>query len=115
MLISLTSRRNFTGGTLAGALLLTVLVLTLRLTHVLIFDGLALRGLPALTAAVGWAAAFLAVGMTEEMLFRGLLFGALAPRIGVLAAALVSALLFGAAHGDGTYVGAHGELTSGAA
>jgi membrane protease YdiL (CAAX protease family) len=38
--------------------------------------------------------------VVEEMMFRGLLFGALAPRIGVLGAALVSAVLFGAAHGD---------------
>lgn len=38
--------------------------------------------------------------IAEEMLFRGLLFGALAPRLGVLAAAVISALLFGAAHGD---------------
>lgn len=38
--------------------------------------------------------------IVEEMVFRGLLFGALAPRIGVLAAALVSAVIFGAVHGD---------------
>jgi membrane protease YdiL (CAAX protease family) len=36
----------------------------------------------------------------EEIVFRGLLFGALAPRLGVLAAAIVSALLFGLIHGD---------------
>jgi membrane protease YdiL (CAAX protease family) len=36
----------------------------------------------------------------EEIVFRGLLFGALAPRIGVLASALITALLFGAVHGD---------------
>ena len=36
----------------------------------------------------------------EEILFRGLLFGALAPRLGVLAGALITALLFGAVHGD---------------
>ena len=38
--------------------------------------------------------------LVEEIVFRGFLFGALAPRIGVIAAALVSALLFGAAHAD---------------
>ncbi|HEX3469496.1 MAG TPA: type II CAAX endopeptidase family protein [Candidatus Elarobacter sp.] len=38
--------------------------------------------------------------LVEEMIFRGLLFGSLAPRIGVLGAALVSAALFGAAHTD---------------
>jgi membrane protease YdiL (CAAX protease family) len=38
--------------------------------------------------------------LVEEMVFRGLLFGALAPRLGVLGSALISALLFGAIHGD---------------
>jgi membrane protease YdiL (CAAX protease family) len=38
--------------------------------------------------------------LVEEMIFRGLLFGALASRIGVIAAALFSAFVFGAAHGD---------------
>ena len=38
--------------------------------------------------------------IVEEIVFRGLLFGALAPRIGVIAAALLSALAFGAVHGD---------------
>ncbi|HTJ26899.1 MAG TPA: type II CAAX endopeptidase family protein [Candidatus Limnocylindria bacterium] len=38
--------------------------------------------------------------IVEEMVFRGLLFGALSPRIGILAAALISALIFGLVHGD---------------
>jgi uncharacterized protein len=38
--------------------------------------------------------------IVEEVVFRGLLFGALAPRIGILAAAIVSALIFGLVHGD---------------
>lgn len=38
--------------------------------------------------------------VVEEMVFRGLIFGALAPRIGVLAAAFLSAILFGLVHGD---------------
>jgi len=38
--------------------------------------------------------------VAEEMFFRGLLFGALAPRLGVLVSALISALIFGAVHGD---------------
>ena len=38
--------------------------------------------------------------IVEELLFRGLIFGALAPRLGVLASALITALLFGAIHGD---------------
>jgi membrane protease YdiL (CAAX protease family) len=38
--------------------------------------------------------------IVEEMVFRGLLFGALASRLGILASALITALLFGAVHGD---------------
>lgn len=38
--------------------------------------------------------------VVEEVIFRGLLFGALAGRLGVLASAVISALLFGAVHGD---------------
>ncbi len=38
--------------------------------------------------------------IVEEIVFRGLLFGALAGRLGILASAVVTALLFGAAHGD---------------
>jgi membrane protease YdiL (CAAX protease family) len=41
-----------------------------------------------------------AAPVVEEIVFRGLLFGALAPRLGVLASALITAILFGAAHGD---------------
>ncbi len=53
-----------------------------------------------LSIALAALAMVVVAPVAEELLFRGLLFGALAPRIGVLAAALVSAVLFGAAHGD---------------
>jgi len=58
---------------------------------------------PALTAiSVGLAVlGMVVVGpLVEEIVFRGLLFGALAQRFGVLAAAVLTAILFGAAHGD---------------
>jgi membrane protease YdiL (CAAX protease family) len=38
--------------------------------------------------------------IVEETVFRGLLFGALASRLGILASALITALVFGAVHGD---------------
>jgi membrane protease YdiL (CAAX protease family) len=38
--------------------------------------------------------------IVEEIVFRGLLFGALTPPIGPIAAALISAIIFGLAHGD---------------
>lgn len=62
-----------------------------------------LAGSPLLTAlTVGLAVSVLVVAgpVVEEILFRGLLFGALAPALGVLGAAALTAVLFGATHGD---------------
>jgi membrane protease YdiL (CAAX protease family) len=50
--------------------------------------------------ALAVLAAVIVAPLVEEIVFRGLLFGAFAPRIGVLAAALVTAAAFGAVHGD---------------
>lgn len=52
--------------------------------------------------ALGLTAATLVLlaPVVEEMIFRGLFFGALARPLGIWAAALVSALVFGAVHGD---------------
>jgi membrane protease YdiL (CAAX protease family) len=58
---------------------------------------------PGVTALAITLTALIAVvlaPLVEEMLFRGLLFGALAPRTGVPIGAIVAALLFGAAHLD---------------
>ncbi|HWT06690.1 MAG TPA: type II CAAX endopeptidase family protein [Xanthomonadales bacterium] len=54
------------------------------------------------TISVGLAVLSLVVivPIVEEIVFRGLLFGALAGRLGVLASAVITALLFGAVHGD---------------
>jgi len=38
--------------------------------------------------------------IVEEIVFRGLLFGALAKNLGILGSAVITALLFGAIHGD---------------
>jgi membrane protease YdiL (CAAX protease family) len=59
--------------------------------------------IPAMTAvgiAVVALSMVLLAPVVEEIIFRGLLFGALAPRLGVVAGALITALLFGAVHGD---------------
>ncbi len=54
------------------------------------------------TISVGLAVLSLVViaPIVEEIVFRGLLFGALAGRLGVLGSAAITALLFGAVHGD---------------
>ena len=58
---------------------------------------------PVMTAVgitIGVLSMVLLAPIVEEITFRGLLFGALAPRMGVLASAFLTALLFGAVHGD---------------
>jgi membrane protease YdiL (CAAX protease family) len=58
---------------------------------------------PAITiagAALTFFTMVIVAPVVEEIGFRGLLFGALAPRLGVLGSAVVTALLFGAMHGD---------------
>jgi membrane protease YdiL (CAAX protease family) len=59
--------------------------------------------LPAVTtisAALAISSMAIIAPIVEETVFRGLLFGALASRLGILASALITALLFGAVHGD---------------
>ncbi len=82
-----------------------VLVLTSQTKHVQAgFEHFSVKAsAPALTVldvALNVIVLVLLAPLVEEIIFRGLLFGALAPRLGVLLAALVSALLFGLAHGD---------------
>jgi membrane protease YdiL (CAAX protease family) len=63
------------------------------------------RGVAPLEAAIAWPSGKLAVGLVallvppaEELFFRGLLFGALRPRLGAAGAVLGTSLLFVAAH-----------------
>ena len=53
-----------------------------------------------LSAALAIVSMAIVAPIVEETVFRGLLFGALASRLGILASALITALLFGAVHGD---------------
>lgn len=58
---------------------------------------------PALTAVTATLAVITLVAVApfiEEILFRGLLFGAFAPKLGVIASAVGTAVIFGASHGD---------------
>ena len=58
-------------GLLTGFLSLSLLVLTLKLTHLLVFDGIALSGSAIILNALKWFAAFCLIGLTEEYMFRG--------------------------------------------
>ena len=58
---------------------------------------------PAVTAigvTLGVLTMVIVAPLVEEIIFRGLLFGAIVQRMGVLASALITALLFGLIHGD---------------
>lgn len=57
-------------------------------------------GVTALAISLTVLTAVVVAPLVEEMVFRGLLFGALATRAGVFASAIVVALIFGAVHGD---------------
>jgi membrane protease YdiL (CAAX protease family) len=57
-------------------------------------------GVTALVIALTVLTAVVVAPLVEEIVFRGLLFGALATRTGVLAGAFIVAVLFGAVHGD---------------
>jgi len=62
-----------------------------------------ITNVPAMTVAgiaISTIALVLIAPLVEETIFRGLLFGALATRLGVLAGAIITAVLFGAVHGD---------------
>lgn len=59
-----------------------------------------LPGITNLSVALAVLSLVVVAPIVEEIVFRGLLFGALAARLGVLASALITALLFGAIHGD---------------
>jgi membrane protease YdiL (CAAX protease family) len=54
----------------------------------------------AISVALTVLSAVMVGPIVEELVFRGLLFGALARPLGVVTAALISSLMFGAAHGD---------------
>ena len=63
--------RNFGVGAVCGAVLLSLLVLSLIAMGALVFDGRQLFGAGALRYSAVWLIGFLIVGVFEELLFRG--------------------------------------------
>jgi membrane protease YdiL (CAAX protease family) len=90
--------QNFLAGLIGGVVFLSVLVGVLAAGGYLVFDGTALHGLQIVKYALIWLLAFLLVGCGEEAFFRGYLQSTLARGIGFWPAALVTSLLFAAAH-----------------
>ncbi|GAC1421127.1 MAG: CPBP family intramembrane metalloprotease [Acidobacteriaceae bacterium] len=65
--------RRFAAGLLWGVAFLSLLVLILRSSGLLVFDGRLLSSASALSFGVLWLVAFLGVGLFEETFFRGYL------------------------------------------
>ncbi|RSZ60842.1 CPBP family intramembrane metalloprotease [Massilia atriviolacea] len=82
-------------GLLIGAGLVILTFATLAALGVYRFDGV---GSPGLTAMLVPLAELLLVGMAEEMVFRGIIFGVTRRALGTRAAIVISALAFSLAH-----------------
>jgi membrane protease YdiL (CAAX protease family) len=87
--------RNFCKGICTGAMLLSLLVILLRASGLLIFDGRALFGRDILRYGLIWAGGFLLVALAEEVFLRGYLQFALTRGVSVLYRGL-----FGTSHAD---------------
>ena len=101
--------RRFSEGALWGLASITVLMVAIRLGHGFYFGGLALSGTALLRYAALWAAAFLVVGLFEEVLTRAYALFTLGTGIGFWPAAGVLSAGFGALH-----LGNRGENPAGA-
>ena len=88
----------FWQGTLWGFGSLTVLLLALRATHNFYFGTIALRGSEIVTYGLLWAFAFLMVGFSEEYTLRGYGLFTTTTGMGFWPAAVLTSILFGAAH-----------------
>ena len=82
-----------------------VLVLTQQTKHVQAgfehFDVTSkLPGVTGVSIVLAVASLVIVAPLVEEIVFRGLVFGALAGRLGIVASAVISSLLFGLVHGD---------------
>jgi membrane protease YdiL (CAAX protease family) len=86
------------GGWIGGLLCLSSLIGAMDAGGFIVFDGMAMHGLPILGYGLLWFVAFLVVGLAEEFIFRGYLLTTLTRGIGFWPASLVLSLLFAAAH-----------------
>jgi len=91
-------RSSFWEGLLWGFVLLSAVLGMLRLAGVFQVDGLALRGREVWLQAGAWGAYFLAVGVFEELMFRGYLQATLGRAWTFWRAALFLSCLFGLSH-----------------
>jgi uncharacterized protein len=90
--------RRLVGGIASGFAAISVLVAVLWSAGFLHLSANESHGAVALKNGLVWALAFLAVGLVEELTFRGYFQHALARKIGFWWAMLLTSLLFGAIH-----------------
>jgi uncharacterized protein len=90
--------KRFWEGSLWGFAALSALLLVLHASGHFQIDSVALTGAAALRYALGWAAVFLAVSVSEELAFRGYWLFSFSRRIRFWPAALFTSVVFGAAH-----------------
>ena len=100
--------KRFWEGSVWGFAALSALLLILRLSGHFQIDSVALSGGTVFRYALGWAAVFLAVSVSEELAFRGYWLFSFARRMRFWPAALFTSVIFGAAH-----LGNPGENTLG--
>lgn len=100
--------RRFWEGCAWGFGALSLMLLVLRASRHFRIDSVDLTGRALVGYALAWAAAFLAVSISEEFTFRGYLFFSFARRVRFWPAAIFISLMFGAAH-----IPNHGETALG--
>lgn len=89
---------RFWEGFIWGFAMLSAVVMTLRATGHFQIDSVDLSGNALLRYALGWAAVFWAVGISEEFAFRGYWLFSFAKRFRFWGAAFATSVVFGAAH-----------------
>lgn len=90
--------KRFWEGSVWGFAALSALLLILHLSGHFQIDSVALTGNAVSRYALGWAAVFLAVSISEEFAFRGYWLFSFSRRIRFWPAALATSVVFGAAH-----------------
>jgi membrane protease YdiL (CAAX protease family) len=90
--------RLFWEGALWGLLSISAVMGMMALAGGYSVSGLAIHGTEALRSSMLWALAFLAIGLCEEIYFRGYPLATLTRGIGFWPAALLLSTLFGAIH-----------------
>jgi membrane protease YdiL (CAAX protease family) len=89
---------RFWEGSVWGFAMLSAILGILRVSGHFQIDSVALTGGAIFRYALGWAAVFLAVGISEELGFRGYLLFSFSRRVRFWPAALSTSVMFGVAH-----------------